>query len=84
MQGLEEAEENEWARARMIAYYITLPNVKMGKKLKMTDLMELPTFDKKRRKTSDSIAKAYRLTPDEIKSWHAGTWVPPDKLIKEG
>lgn len=80
MEGLELALEIEWAQARFISYYTTLPHVKKGKRLSMTDLLELPTFDKKKGKsTATKVARGYRLTPDEIKAWHAGTWLPPDR-----
>ncbi|MFZ2905324.1 MAG: hypothetical protein WAZ98_03875 [Cyclobacteriaceae bacterium] len=43
----------------------------------MSDIMEIPLFDKETKPTSKAVAKAYRLTEEEQKQWH--TWVPPDK-----
>lgn len=82
MQGLEEVNEGDWARARLIAFYAYLPHTKKSARLKMTDLLELPTFDKKRTVATSKPARAYRLTPEEIKAWYSGTWLPPDKQIK--
>ena len=39
---IEEAERQQWARARMIGYWTFLPHMKRGRKLKPTDMMTFP------------------------------------------
>lgn len=39
---IEEAERQQWARARMIGYWSFVPHVKRGRKLKPADMMTFP------------------------------------------
>lgn len=79
MTGLAMANAEHWAQARLIAYYSIAPHLKKGKKLKLSDIIELPLIDGVKKKKRTTASKVYRLTPEEIKQWHAGTWVPPDE-----
>lgn len=83
LKGHSESIAESWAQARLVSYYALLPHVKKNKKLKMSDILELPLFDKEGEpvSTSKAVAKAYRLSDEEIKQWHAGTWVPPDEKV---
>ena len=79
MSGLAMANAEQWAQARMVAYWTLVPNRKKGHTLKLTDIMEIPLIDGIKKAISKTIAKWNRLTPEEIDEWHAGTWVPPDE-----
>jgi hypothetical protein len=85
LHGHNQVNAEGWAQARLVAYYALLPHVKKNKKLTMGDILQLPLFDKGSgiEITSTAVAKAYRLTEEEIKQWKAGTWVPPDERKKE-
>lgn len=75
MQGLADINEEAWARARFVAYYAMIPHIKKNAKLKMSDLIEL-SRDHKNKPFTGKPVKAYRLTPEEVKQWHEGTWLP--------
>lgn len=83
MAGLAMAVAESWAQARMIAFWVAVPNTKKGHKLKLTDIMEIPLIDGKNKATSDQVAKAYKLSQEEIEQWHADAWIPPDEIIDD-
>lgn len=60
-----------------------LPHVKKGKRLKMQDLLKLPHIDGEKTFLATKVAKAYRLTPEEIKAWHNNTWHPPETIVAQ-
>lgn len=79
LHGYNKARAEEWAQARLVSYYVLTPHLKKNAKLKLTDIMELHLIDGEP-EVSTAVAKVYKLTPEEIKQWHAGTWKPNEEL----
>lgn len=49
----------------------------------MQDLLKLPHIDGEKTFLATKVAKAYRLTPEEIKAWHNNTWHPPETIVAQ-
>lgn len=77
------ANAEAWGRARLIAYWSVAPHTKKSKKLKLTDIMDIPLLDNSATPKSITVAKAYRLSPEEIELWHADKWIPPDERTEQ-
>lgn len=80
IKGLSIQNAEAWGRARLIAYWSVLPHKAKGSKLKLTDIMEIPLLDGVSKSESQQVGKVYKLSPEEIEQFHAGTWVPQDEL----
>jgi hypothetical protein len=62
----------------MLSYHMVIPHQKKGSRLKPKDLFTLPSDGIG--KINQHVSKVYKLSPEEIKQWHSGTWKPKEEM----
>lgn len=70
LDGFNDLNREQWERTRIICYYAVMPHSKKG--IRLSDLWPMD----KDLIFSTKTARVYKLSPEEVEQWHAGTWKP--------